>query len=573
MPKIEVSKERFFKGLGKKCSAKELENILVSAKAELDSSLEEYEKEEKIKIELNDTNRPDLWTVAGLLRLFALHNDSSKSNRPLYNTFLSKKEEIKDAGQYVIKVSNAVKDKRPYIAGFLVKGKKISAVELDELIQTQEKICTNYGKKRRTIAMGVYRADLINWPVFYETESQSFSFAPLGFDENLTIEEILKKHPKGIEYGELLKAFDAYPILKDSADQVLSLPPVINSNKIGAVKEGDDFLFIEITGTQKNNVLLACNIVASDLSDAGWQILPVRIESKEKSFVTPLYFQKPIKIGLNFINKLLGIQLSLKDVILALQKIDSYSSVLDEKTLEVWIAPYRNDYLHPVDVVEDVMIALGLDSVEPEEPQDFTIGRLLPSTLLARKIKKLLIGMGYEQLIFNYLGSAKDYIEKMEISSSNVLQVLNPISENYQFVRPSILPSLLSSESSSATSTYPHKIFEIGKIAYIDKEKNTTKTINSIGFLTAEKEANYNKIASEISSLFYYLGLEYEAKEVFDTRFIPGRCASIVTRNIKVGIFGELSPKVLNNWEIFMPVVVAEIDVDVLLSFIEQKVE
>lgn len=572
MPKIEVNKERFFKELGKKYSAQELGNILVSAKAELDSSLEEYEKDERIKIELNDTNRPDLWSEAGLLRLFALHRDSLKSNRPIYSTFLSKKGEEKCVDdRYVIKVSDTVKNKRPYIAGFLVKGKKISASELEMLIQTQEKLCTNYGKKRQTLAMGIYRAGLINWPISYATESSSFSFAPLGFEESLSIAEILKKHPKGIEYGELLKAFDSYPILKDSASQVLSLPPIINSNIIGAVQEGDDFLFVEITGTQKSNVLLACNIVSSDLADAGWQVLPVKIESEEETFVAPFYFQKSIKVKLDLINNLLGAHLSLKDVILALQKMDSYSSVLDEQTLEVWIAPYRNDYLHPVDVVEDVMIALGLDSFAPEEPKDFTIGRLLPATLLARKIKRLLIGIGYEELIFNYLGSRSDYIEKMEASSRNVLEVLNPISENYQFVRPSILPSLLASEASSATATYPHKIFELGKIAYIEEGRNTTKTVNSLGFLTAEREANYNKIASEISHLFYYLNLDYKIKEACDVHFIPGRCANILVGNIQVGVFGELSPKVLANWEIYMPIVATEIDVDAVLKITEQR--
>lgn len=571
MPKIEVNKEHFFGGLGKKCSYQELEKILEVAKAELDSSLEEYEKAENLKIELNDTNRPDLWSEKGLLRLFALLDTDIKSNRPKYNTFFSTKEEKKDADQYVVKVSDTLKNKRPYIAGFLAKGKKITSVELDALIQTQEKLSTNYGKKRQTVAMGVYRANLINWPIFYTTENPSFSFSPLSFEEKLTIEEILKKHPKGIEYGHLLNSFDSYPILKDSTSEVLSLPPIINSNKIGAVQEGDDFLFVEITGTQESNVFLACNIVATDLSDAGWQVLPVKIESEEKTFVTPLYFQKPIKVELSLINSLLGTNLSLKDVVLALQRMDSYSYILDENTLEVRVAPYRNDYLHAVDVVEDVMIALGLDSFVPNDPKDFTIGRLLPITLLSRKLKKLLVGMGYEELIFNYLGSGSDYIDKMESSSEDVLEILNPISENYQFVRPSILPSLLASEASSATATYPHKIFELGKVAYIDEGGNATKTVNSLAFLTAENQANYNKIASEISSLFFYLSLEYEVKEARDTRFISGRCANIFVDNVKVGVFGELSPKILGNWEIFMPTVVAEIDADAVLKIIEQK--
>ena len=62
MPKIEVNKNRFFKLLGKQYNINELENLLTFAKAELDVSLLEFEGAETLKIELNDTNRPDLWT-------------------------------------------------------------------------------------------------------------------------------------------------------------------------------------------------------------------------------------------------------------------------------------------------------------------------------------------------------------------------------------------------------------------------------------------------------------------------------------------------------------------------------
>ena len=293
------------------------------------------------------------------------------------------------------------------------------------------------------------------------------------------------------------------------------------------------------------------------------------LDNEQVESVTPLYFQEPCNVKLSYINKLLGSSFSMKEVILALEKMDSDVKILDEDTIQVIIAPYRNDYLHPVDVVEDVMIASGLSLFEAEAPNDFTIGRLLPQTILGRKLKKLLVGMGYEEFIFNYLGSSRDYIERMKASKEDVLEILNPISENYQFVRPSILPSLLSCESASSTATYPHKIFELGKIAFIsDAGENGTKTSNSLCFLTAEKEANYNKIASEVSSLFYYLNLDYKVKEATDPRFILGRVATCTIGNKVLGVFGELSPDVLENWEITMPCTMAEFDVDLIASFL-----
>ena len=572
MPKIEVNKHSFFKLLGKQYSIEELEHLLTFAKAELDLTPLEFQNSEILKIELNDTNRPDLWTENGLTRLLNVLKDKKKSKKNVYNSFLSLQdaEKTTTAKEHVIKVSSSVKKVRPFIAGFLIKGKKITKEELDNVIQTQEKLCTNYGKKRQTLAMGIYRASHISWPVSYTTESPAFEFTPLTFEKPASLKEILKTHPKGIEYAEILKSFKKYPILKDANDEVLSFPPIINSAKLGAVKEGDDFLFVEFTGTQLSNVLLACNIVACDFSDSGWEVLPIAVQEEKTELITPKYFQEPCDVKISYINKLLGSSFSMKEVILALEKMGSDVKILDDETIQVIIAPYRNDYLHPVDVVEDVMIASDLSFFEPISPNDFTIGRLLPETILARKIKKLLVGMGYEEFIFNYLGSAKDYIEKMKASEEDVLEIVNPISENYQFVRPSILPSLLSCESASSTATYPHKIFELGKIAFISETgENGCKTSNSLCFLTSEKEANYNKIASEVSAFFYYLNLDYKVKEATDARFILGRVATCTVGNKVVGVFGEICPDILANWEITMPCVMAEFDVDLLSSFLK----
>ena len=571
MPKIEVNKNSFFKLLGKQYNIEELEHLLTFAKAELDLTPLEFRNSEILKIELNDTNRPDLWTENGLSRLLNVLKDKKKSRKNAYDSFISLQNVKKSvAEEHVIKVCSGVKKVRPFIAGFLIKGKKISKEELDNVIQTQEKLCTNYGKKRQTLAMGIYRASHISWPISYTTESPVFEFIPLGFENSASLKEILKIHPKGIEYASILKDFKKYPILKDSNDEVLSFPPIINSAKLGAVKEGDDFLFVEFTGTQLSNVLLACNIVACDFSDNGWEVMPITVQEEKTELMTPIYFQEPCNVKVSYINKLLGSSFSMKEVILSLEKMGSEVEILDEDTIQVIIAPYRNDYLHPVDVVEDVMIASNLSSFEPISPNDFTIGRLLPETILARKIKKLLVGMGYEEFIFNYLGSAKDYIEKMKTSEKDVLEIVNPISENYQFVRPSILPSLLSCESASSTATYPHKIFELGKIAFISETgENGCKTSNSLCFLTSEKEANYNKIASEVSAFFYYLNLDYKVKEATDSRFILGRVATCTVGNKVVGVFGEIRPDILENWEITMPCVMAEFDVDLLVSFLK----
>ena len=574
MPKIDVNEQLFFKLLGKQYDySPEFEHLLSSAKAELDEapSAATPKSERIIKIELNDTNRPDLWSTAGLARLLRMHTGGA-SNKSDYQAFLSTLTERKDSGHRTIIVDPELQGVRPFMTAFVISGKPIDEPMLKDIIQTQEKLCWNFGRKRRSISMGVYRSELINWPVHYRAvDPHTTSFTPLGFDTEMTCERIISEHPKGKEYGWILKGMKKVPLLSDAKGGVLSMAPIINSAGIGAVQPGDTDLLVELTGTDMPSLLLATNIVACDFSDAGYTILPVSIEYPYetgfgKTITTPLYFQEPTKTTVHAVNKLLGTELSAQDIVEALERMDNTATV-EGDCLTLTPPAYRNDFLHEVDIIEDVMMGKTVEFFEPETPREFTIGRLSPVTVLSRKIKSLMVGFGYQEMIFNYLGSKKDYIDRMNIDGAAVIEIANPMSENYQFVRPSIIPSLLSAETVSGNAVYPHRIFETGKIAYLAPEENTgTRTRQSLGFLTVNQDANFNEAASLVAGLLYYLQMDYAVCETHDSRFIEGRQAGVLYEGKQIGIFGELHPQVLENWSVTVPAFAGELDIESILT-------
>ena len=83
--------------------------------------------------------------------------------------------------------------------------------------------------------------------------------------------------------------------------------------------------------------------------------------------------------------------------------------------------------------------------------------------------------------------------------------------------------------------------------------------------MTAVNNANFNDLASEVSSLLYLLDHKYDVKEVSDPRFIPGRQAAIMVNGKQVGVFGEVHPQVLENWSITVPCVAGEINIEDLM--------
>jgi phenylalanyl-tRNA synthetase beta chain len=568
MPKIEVNESLFFSLLGRRYEAAELEAKLEGAKAELDEWIPEGPHGEgSIKIELNDTNRPDLWSTAGLARALRVRETGK---RPEYR-FFSREGAAVPAKRTVV-VEDSVKDVRPFLAGFLVSGKAVTDAVLKDIIQTQEKLCWNFGRKRRSVSMGIYRSGSVEWPIRYKAVAPgSVRFVPLQGDRPMTLTEILKEHPKGREYGFINEPHELHPLLTDSKGAVLSYPPIINSNDLGAVKVGDTELFVELTGTDLVSVTLSASIVACDFADSGYRVEPVKVEypydtafGREVTF--PYYFQGPVSVEAAKVSKLLGVPFSVQATREAVELMGCATETHGQY-VTVFPPEYRNDFLHAVDIVEDVMMGKGMAFFEPERPRDFTIGRLTPVELVSRRAKAILAGLGGQEMIYGYLGSGKDLVERMGTGESEVIRISNPMAESFEYVRPSILPNLLGSESVSSRAPYPHRIFEAGKVAFRNPLENYgVSTRARIAFLLAHATADYNEAASHVATLMYFLSKEYSIAETEDPRFISGRQARVIYKGDPIGIFGEVHPRVLEAWSIAMPCAAAEIDLESLLS-------
>ena len=565
MPKIEVFKDTLMGYIGRDLSPDELEELLPVAKAELD----DYDETEGIfKIELNDTNRPDLWSTAGLGRQLRCYLGG---RAPDYS-FFSTRDTMHDAGSRIVRVDPALEQIRPFVAAFAVSDKAIDDATLKDVIQTQEKLCWNFGQKRKSIAMGVYRSNFIKYPVqFTAADPDSTKFVPLQMEEELSLREILKKHPKGQEFGDIVEEFSKYPFLSDSTGEVLSFPPIINSNHLGAVEIGDENLFIEMTGTDLKALLLAISIVACDMTDAGFTVLPVMTEYPYntpfgREIVSPYYFQSDCKAHIDDINTMLGESFTLQEARAYAEKM-GLKGHAEDNSITIAVPEYRNDFLHPVDLIEDIMIGRGANEFVPIMPADFTPGRLSPEELYCRRANDIMVGLGYQEMIYFYLGSRRDLIERMNIPGDGVVHIANPMTENYEYVRNSILPCLLASESVSANAVYPHRIFEIGKVAYLDAADNQgSVTRNYLGFLSADSDTDFNEVHAAVSALLYYLSCDYTLEDAEDPRYIAGRCADIKYKGRKAGIFGEIHPQVLENWGIGMPCTACEVDLDAIIE-------
>jgi len=569
MPTISIFKQDFESLLGdqdgtRNVSLDTLEEWLALVKGELKGHNTETGE---LRIELQDSNRPDLWCCEGIARQIRIKRQGSAVPYP----FLSKKSKQRPR----LIVAPELKDVRPYVAACTAKGYRVTEQGLAQLIQTQEKLADIFGHKRKTVSIGLYQLRNIRFPVTYELAAPDEArFTPLGMETLMTLAEMLMVHPKGLEFGHILAGHHRLPLLRDAIRQPLSFPPIINSREIGEVRVGDDELFVEVTGTDLPMVVLTLNIFAVNLADRGATIEPVEIQYPYdtplgKRVVTPHDLGKPRPIHVETIERMLGQELGTKTVTQALEAY-GYTVSAGKGTVKAKLPPYRQDLMHVMDVVEDVAISVGYASFAPEMPAQFTVGGLSRTEQVSDRARDLMVGLGFQEIISNILGSPDHYRNAMRLAETewgNMVEVGNVMSLNFSCLRQWMVPSLLRVEAASSRAFYPHRLFEAGDVAIPDPTHELgSRTETVLGAVIAHAAAHFSEIHSCLDVLLYHLGKDYSLDPVTHPSFLDGRAGRIIVSDTAIGVIGELHPEVLERWQIGVPVVAFEVNLSRLAS-------
>lgn len=607
MPTISVLKSDLYRlaGLEKAYSLADLSDDLILVKGELSSRTREGqplrgadgrwlapEEDVYLRIELADTNRPDLWSVEGVARQLRDHRAGGRQRYPFYT---------REPVQRRIQVDSRLEGIRPYIGGFLVEGAKIDEMGLLAFIEGQEALDRNFGRRRRAISIGLYDGRAARFPLAYRAVGrEAVRFEPLAPAAQLqggqqwqaglalTPREILERHPAGQDYGAILSGSSDVPLLMDANENVLSLIPIINSNALGRVTPGMDSLLVEASGMDLDQVLLTLNILAANLVDRGWSILPVTTEypydtPRGRSVTAPHEMALTQSVPLALFNRILGEALQADPII---RHLEAYGvQAASEADLVIATAPsYRLDYIHPVDVTEDFAISRGYSSFIPLLPSDFTVGKLDPLTRFEDLIRDLMIGYSFEEAICNILTSIEIIRQRMQVGQDAEssqwpfhggpsVGIQNVMNLNYTHLRDWILPSLLEVESHSEGALYPHRIFEVGEVAVFDMDDNLgSRTEPRLAALLAAEDASFDSAQSVLYALLNALDISFHVIPWNHPAFIPGRVGLVVAGKGPgaddpagwLGFTGELSPQVLTNWGARVPAAGFELSIQSL---------
>ncbi len=536
------SRKQFEKEIGK------LNDKMQNQIAMLGTPLERFDDTE-IEIEVFP-NRPDLLSYHGFKRAFLGFIGKQKG---LKEYKLNKPEK-----NYLVKIDPSVKDIRPYTACAIVKGLKFDDEKIKEIIDMQEKLHLTIGRKRKKLAIGIYPLEKITLPITFKAlEPDKIKFIPLETEKEMSGLQILQKHPTGREYAHLLAGKARFPVFIDADNNILSMPPIINSQKTGKITSETQDIFIECSGFDFDILNKCLNIIVTNLAEMGGKVYQMELQYKEKK-LTPNLTPEKMKISLQNTNSLLGLSLTEKELKELIEKMGyNYNKGVVE------IPPWRIDILHEVDLIEDVAIAYGYEKFIPEIPEVATVGKEDEKETIKRKIAEILAGLNILEVSNYHLTIKRDQFRNMSMPEENFVEVENSKTD-YTILRKNLAHYLLKVFSENVDSEYPQRIFELGKVfANYNETENLSLAIAPGNFTEARQIMEY---------LFRMLNLEIKFSETdkVPSYFIDGRTAEIRLENKPIGFLGEIHPKNLKNWKIKMPVALFEINLEEVFRKLKQ---
>jgi len=547
MPTITLNKTVFEKLLGKKLPLEQLKDRI----SMLGTGLEKIEGNE-IHVEIFP-NRPDMLSEQGLARALSSFIGVKTGLR---------KYLIKKSGLKVI-VDPSV-TMRPYTACAIVKKLSFDDEKIREIMQAQEKLATTHGRNRKKSAYGIYPLKGITFPVQYiAKDATKVHFRPLGFDKEIEASQIEELHPKGKEYKEVAKDWKKYPFFIDNAGKIMSMLPYTNSHDMGKVDETTKEVFIECSGTDLQNVLVSLNIFVTMFADMGGEIYSLDMVYPHKNMTTPNLTPRKMKLDVNYINQRLGLNLKDNEAKKLLKRM-RYGC--DKNT--ILIPAYRYDILHQVDLAEDIAIAYGYENFPEIIPKVATIGQEEPLERFMSKIREILIGLQLIEVKNYHLITAKELNQNMNLNQK-LLPLKNALGD-YNHLRNSIIPSLLKTLTENQHNEYPQNIFEIGRTFFHDTTQETNvKETEKIALTLCHEKTDFTEIKQILDVLFNTIDISYNIKECTHPSYIPGRVGEIIVNETSLGFIGELHPQVLENWNVMMPTVVFELDLEKLFELVK----
>jgi len=577
MPTIGVKRNLLFEALGQTFTEEDFDELCFEFGLELDEVVNEINDEGKeevvYKIEIG-ANRYDLLCLEGLVRALLVFQGKLKA--PKYSL-----TQPSEPQQLILDPS--VLSVRPHVIGAVLRGVTFNKARYNSFIDLQDKLHQNLARKRTLASVGTHDLDTIKGPFRYMAKAPSdIKFTPLNQTKDFTSAELMElysgdSHLKA--YVPIIKDSPLHPVIYDSNNVVLSLPPIINSEHSKITLKTKN-IFFEVTATDLTKAGIVLDTLVTMFSqycEKPFTVEPVQtILPGGETLIYPKLNYRSESINPMKVNKSIGIDLTAEKISTLLTKMCLPTEVKGD-VLSVAIPPTRADVLHPVDIYEDVAIAHGYNNITKTIPNTLTVAKQLPINKLTDQLREATAQAGFTEALTFSLCSRDDVATKMrkEIKNIPAVHISNPKTLEFQVARTSLLPGLLKTVQANRKMPLPLKLFEISDVVLKDLGTEVgARNERHACAVYYNKSPGFEIIHGLLDRLMQLLEVPtvqsgssdgYFLRQGEDPTFFPGRAADIVAYGQVVGSLGVLHPDVVTGFDLNLPCSAIEINLEPFL--------
>jgi phenylalanyl-tRNA synthetase beta chain len=492
---------------------------------------------------------------------------------------------------------------RPYISCAVIRNVALDNELIKLLMNLQEDLHWALGRDRKLASIGVYDLDTLRGETFHydAVAPDALRFVPLGFPPDdaasgLTLRGILEQHKTGQAYAHLLQHLDAYPLLRDAEGTVLSMPPIINSESTRVTMNSRQF-FVDVTGLSQRSVDRALNVMVTSLQELmpAIQIEAVTIDAPAGRRVTPDLAPTRMDISVKDASKTIGLRLRATQLEQLLKRMGHGVGTTENDSLTVAVPAYRNDVMHPIDLIEDAAIAYGYDRLTPRLVPTFTVGTPQQVEEQSAVARRVLTGLGFHQVMTLVLTSEPAAFERWRLEPDpRAVRIDNPISVEQTICRVSLLPGLLETLAINKQYDLPQHLFEVGDCCFCDETAETgAREERFVAAAMIGTHMGYADIRAVADAFAHEMNAELEVRPTEHPSYVAGRVAALYGADRsgprpraaescgtgfqpvngprpraaeRIGTMGEVHPEVLENYGLKHPVSVLELSLERLLS-------
>jgi len=299
---------------------------------------------------------------------------------------------------------------------------------------------------------------------------------------------------------------------------------------------------------------------------------------------------KPILLTALEVQHLSGLEVTIGEMLRVLESLGFECQEGDSGSqISVAVPYWRSDIKCPADLVEEVVRIIGYDKVpmtrlsSPLPQQESKLSLPARRSDLKEKLRSILTGLGFQEILTYSLVS----LEKLQRLSPRLelkippLKVANPMTREQEYLRTSLRAGLLATLAHNQKFEQAGiRIFEIGK-AFLPQGKDLPEEREMLCAVLSGLRAelswqgggellDFFDAKGVVEDLMNRLGLKASFEISDDEGLFPGRGTDINIDDGKVGIVGDLHPRVAQAFELSDAACLMEIDLEKLLTRISE---